>query len=252
MIRHARKSSLLLLLLILLGVNLSFADDWQVVPIRVELSARARTDVVTIVNNGDDPLFFEMRTVEWSQDEEGKDKYTETGDLVFFPKNISVPPKNERIVRVGAKSPQTGTEKTYRLFIREIPEPKKKTEGTGVAIAIEFGVPIFVKPSRENPAGTITSSMLPDNQAQCSIRNTGNVHFRIRSIGFTGMNSKGETIFNHDVNGWYLLAGNSRAYSATIPKEICPQLKEIQIQALTDRINIIDKIDVGLNMCSSQ
>ncbi len=226
-----------------------FAGSWQVLPVRVDLNAKAKTEVVTIINNGNEPLFLEMRSLQWLQDDVGKDTYTETEDLVFFPKKLSIPPREERIVRVGIRAPQTVKEKTYRLFIREIPEPKAAAEGTGVAIALEFGVPIFVKPFQENLAGVITSSLLREYQAECTIRNTGNVHFRINSINFSAKNANEETVFNKEINGWYLLAGTTRTFSAPIPAEFCANTVAIDITAVANQLTLNGKIDVDPASC---
>jgi fimbrial chaperone protein len=252
MIRFVAICFFFMLLSVLAGEGTVFAGSWQVLPIRVDLSAKVKTEVVTIINNGDEPLFLEMRTLQWLQDGAGKDTYTETEDLVFFPKKLSIPPREERIVRLGIRAPQTVKERTYRLFIREIPEPKSAAEGTGVAIAIEFGVPIFVKPFQENLAGAITSSVLREEQAQCTISNTGNVHFRINNINFSAKNANNETIFSQEVNGWYLLAGTARTFSTLIPAELCPNLATIDIQAKANQLTLNGKIDVDPASCPTR
>ncbi len=249
MIRSVAIFFFFMLLSVLTGEGTVFAGGWQVLPIRVDLNAKVKTEVVTIINNGDEPLFLEMRTVQWLQDNVGKDTYTETEDLVFFPKKMSIPPREERIVRLGIRAPQTVKEKTYRLFIREIPEPKSATEGTGVEIALEFGVPIFVKPFQENLAGVITSSLLREDQAECTISNTGNVHFRINSINFSAKNEINETVFNQKINGWYLLAGTTRTFSAPIPAELCASIVVIDITAVANQLTLNGKIDVDPASC---
>src|SRR5512145_3038365 len=120
------------------------AGVWRVSPIRLDLGREAKTGVITVINGAEEKLQFQMTAHEWVQDDEGKDVYAESADLVYYPKIMVIEPKEERILRAGIRVPAAAREKAYRLFIEEIPEPRK-SPGTSVAIAVRFGVPIFVK-----------------------------------------------------------------------------------------------------------
>ena len=109
-------------------------------PIRLDLGKDAKSSVITVTNEAEEKLNVQMKAMEWSQDADGKDVYTDTSDIIFFPKIMTIEKKEDRIIRVGIKALAVLREKTYRLFVEEIPEPKK-AQGTSVAIAIRFGVP---------------------------------------------------------------------------------------------------------------
>ena len=109
----------------------------------------------------------------------------------------------------GIKIPAAAKEKTYRIFIEEIPGPKK-AEGTAVAIAIKFGVPVFVKPLKTEPKGQIEKLSLQKGVFEAIVHNSGNEHFIIKSLTVSGKNSKGEGIFTKELSGWYLLSAVSR------------------------------------------
>lgn len=237
-----------LLILILLFASYSNAGEWRVTPIRIELDKNAKSGVVTIVNEGTEKLNVQMKAMEWTQDAEGKDVYTETEDLIFFPKIMTIEAKEDRILRAGIKIPAVAKEKTYRLFVEEIPEPKK-SEGVNVAIAIRFGVPIFVKPLKAEPKGEIQKVELAKGVVSATVNNTGNVHFMINTVSIRGKNDKGEEIFAKDINGWYLLSDVSRIYRAEVPKEICKDVSKIDVQVVTDKLNLNGKADVVTTMC---
>jgi fimbrial chaperone protein len=240
---------LFVIILIMIFIpSLSYAGEWRVTPIRIELDKNAKSGVVTIVNEGTEKLNVQMKAMEWTQDAEGKDVYTETEDLIFFPKIMTIEPKEERILRAGIKIPAVAKEKTYRLFVEEIPEPKK-SEGVNVAIAIRFGVPIFVKPLKAEPRGEIPKIGLAKGAVTVVVKNIGNVHFMINSVNIKGKNDKGEEIFAKDINGWYLLSDTSRIYSAEVPQEICKDLSKIDVQVVTDKLNLSGKADVDKAMC---
>jgi fimbrial chaperone protein len=219
-----------------------------VAPIRVDLGRDARSGAVTVFNESDDRLQLQMKAYEWTQDGEGKDRYEETGDILFFPRIMIFDRKEERILRVGIKAPPGAKEKTYRLFLEEIPEPSR-AQGASVSVAIRFGLPVFVKPGKEDPRGEIGPLSMSAGVVSARVENRGNVHFTIRTVLFSGKNARGEVIFTKEVPGWYLLAGASRTYSADVPPERCGELAGIDVEAKADRLSPRGNLVADPSMC---
>ena len=180
-----------ILFCLFLTPSVAFAGEFRVTPIRLDFDRGTKSGVITIVNEGGDKLNVQMKAFEWAQNADGKDRYTETNDIIFFPRIMALEKKEEKILRAGIKIPATAREKTYRFFIEEIPEPKKG-EGVNVSIAIRFGVPIFVKPLKEEVKGEIEKVELSKGVLNALVRNRGNAHFVINSIDIKGKNAKGE------------------------------------------------------------
>lgn len=227
---------------------LAWTGEWRVMPIRVELSRQAKSGVITVINDSKERLQLQMKAFEWTQDAEGKDSYAETGDLVFFPKMMIFEKAEEKILRAGIKVPATKTEKTYRIFLEEIPGPRK-AEGANVAIAIRFGVPVFVAPLQGEPRGEIAQVAMAKGTVEAKIRNPGNVHFVIRSVTVKGKNAKGEEIFSRELSGWYLLSGASRTYATEVPADLCPELAAVDVEATTDKFLLAGHLDADKAMC---
>ena len=154
----------------------------------------------------------------------------------------------ERVIRAGIKIPATSREKTYRLFIEEIPGPQK-AEGVNIAITIRFGVPIFAKPIKEEIKGQIEKIELSKGVLNTHLVNKGNAHFIINSIEIKGKNNKNEAIFSKELSGWYLLSGASRLYTTSIPQEVCKDISKIEVEVKTNRFNLNGKLDVDQAMC---
>jgi fimbrial chaperone protein len=226
------------------------AGTWRVAPIKLYFDAKTRSDVITVTNDGEQPLTLEITAMSWTQDANGKDTYQPATDLIFFPKQLTVESKKERVIRTGIKVPAIDKEKAYRLFIREVPAKQQSGSNT-VAIAIQFGVPIFVKPHEENTKGAINNAMIADGTFTTKVVNQGNSHFRINTIALQGTSANGEVVYSKEINGWYLLSGNSQTFTTTIPPEICQQLSSLDIQVNADRIKLNGKIDVSKAMCSA-
>jgi len=224
------------------------AGEWRVTPIRLDLGKDAKSGVITVVNDGGDRLSVQMKAFEWTQDSEGKDQYAESEELIFFPKIMAIEKKEERILRVGIKIPAATKEKAYRLFIEEIPEPKKG-EGAQVAISVRFGVPIFVKPPKEDMKGEIEGIRLSKGVIGVAVRNAGNKHFIINALNIKGKNIKGEETYAKEISGWYLLAGASRLYTAQIPHDTCNDIAGLEIDVKTSDFTLNGKLDVDKSMC---
>lgn len=224
------------------------AGEWRVSPIRLELGREARSGVITVVNEKPERLQVQMKAFEWLQDGEGKDRYEETADLLFFPKIIVFEKNEERIIRAGIRVPAAKTEKTYRLFIEEIPEPRK-AQGASVAIAVRFGVPVFVKPLQEEVKGTIEKIAMADGNVEAVVRNGGNVHFVIQSVTVRGTDAQGQQTFAKELAGWYLLAGASRRYAAAVSPEACRKTARVGVEVKADRLTMTGAIDADTAMC---
>lgn len=234
------------------GVWVAPADaaNWRVAPIKVYFDTRTRSEVVTVTNDGAQPLALEINAVEWTQGPDGQDIYQPASDLVFFPRQLVIEPKQERVIRTGIKVPAVSREKTYRLFIKEVPDRSQQAPNT-VAIAIQFGVPIFAKPVQEEIAGAVTVANVDNGTFSARIENQGNSHFRVSTIALQGTNAAGEILYQEELSGWYLLGGSTRTVTAPIAHEICRQLKTLDIQVNADRINFNRRIDVDQSMCTA-
>ncbi len=225
--------SVVFLLLLTLFLPPLAEGSWRISPTRIDLDPRSRSGNVAIVNEGEDIRHFAVEAAAWSQDEEGNDLYEPTEELVFFPRRLSVPPGEERVVRAGVRVPPADRERAYRLYIQEDAPPRMDGQ-TGVAIVLRFGVPVYVRPASQQVAGEI-SARIENGEARLSIANRGNVHFRIRNVSLEGRGQGGEAIFSESLAGGTVLSGAARLYSLPLPAEICSRLREIAIEAETDR-----------------
>lgn len=220
-------------------------------PIRLDLGNEAKSGAVTIFNESDEPLQLQMKAFEWTQDGKGKDRYEETNDILFFPRIMIFDRKGEKILRAGIKAPPSANERTYRLFVEEIPEPKK-AEGARVAIAIRFGLPIFVKPLKENLRGEVAGTSMAGGVVSAVAKNSGNVHFLIRTVLVQGKDGGGKIVFTKELDGWYLLAGAQRVYTAEIPADICREVERVGVEVRTEHLSFTGYLDADPSMCAAK
>lgn len=239
----------LLLLLALLCPWPVVAGDWRVIPILLQLDQKTRSGVVTLYNEGQNKVSLQVKSYAWSQDSAGKDQYQEDAELIFFPRLLTIEPGKSQVLRVGLQIPATGVEKTYRLFIEEIPEARNADQGATIAIALRFGLPIYAAPLKSESRGEFVEAILAKGKVETVIKNTGNIRFRIQTVQLIGKDASGGEMWRQKLDGWYLLSGVSRPYIFTLPTEECRKTATLELLADTDREDIATVIKVDPQAC---
>ena len=239
----------LLALLILLCLTTSAtAGDWRVIPIRLFLGPQIKNDSVRLINSATESLNLQMKATLWTQNDQGEDVYEETGDIIFFPRVLSIPPGEERLLRVGYKFPATTTEKTYRLFIEEIPNAAPG-QASAVMVAVRFGLPIFVAPPNPLQSAAIESIMLDQGVVSAQVNNTGNIHILPSKVAISGKNATGATVFTHDLRAWYVLTGNQRSFSTTLPPNECASASSLFFEFVCGPLKLTKEMPLSKSDC---
>ena len=234
---------------LLLLPALAQAGDFRVSPIRVDLAGGAKGGgVVNVINEGAEPISFQIRAMEWTQDAAGKDVYTETADLVFFPQLLTTAGREKKVVRVGTKSPPPAREKSYRLFIEEIPR-RDDAAGAAVRIAVRFGVPVFLLPAVAKRDGVLEEARVEHGTLVTLIRNTGNVHLQVLELEVVGKDAAGEEIFREKPAGWYVLVGAAREQRVAIPAGVCGRIRTLNVTARDEEVTLTRELTAGEGWC---
>lgn len=200
------------------------ASEFMVSPVRAELRAGALSETITVANRGTNRIRIGVKVMEWTQDAQGKDVYTDTTDLVYFPRQMEIEPDGRRLVRVGAKAPAGATERTYRMFIEEQPDPASEAAKAQVSVYFRFGVPIFLTPAAPRLQADIQEPTLDKGRLSVVLKNNGNRHVRI-----TRVNVSADAGFSREVAGWYSLAGTERTYALDLPRDVCRKAKTLSV-----------------------
>ncbi len=244
------------LVFMLLTPSPGVAANFSITPTSLDLGKNARSGAFSVINSGNEKLNVQISVKEWSQDPSGKDVYTDTKDVVFFPKIMTVEPNEQRAIRIGIKSAPSPVEKTYRLFVEEIPSshtPAQMGSGkiaAGLTIAFRYATPIFVKPLRPQESGIVEKVEMSKGVFKALIRNTGNIHIKVLSVKFKGLAADGKELFSMDSAGWYILQGLSRSYEVNVPVEVCGKLATLEVSAQSENLTVNGTLHVQKPMCS--
>ena len=237
--------------LLYFALSTAQAGEFTVKPVRLDVVPSAKSTSLSIVNDGAEKLSFQLQAMDWTQDKDGKDFYSDSHDLIFFPKLMTIEPGQEALVRIGFKSPATFTEKTYRLFIEELPGIVKKIEGNSaqINVLVRFGLPIFAAPMLPQDILVIDGIEFKSRVLSFTAQNSGNRHQMFTSIRIAGTNVENKSIFGLDIADRYLLASSSKSYKTVLSAQQCRELTFITIDIKTDKLAQSRKLDVKSDMC---
>lgn len=225
-------------LALLLAVPPAGAATFKVSPIQIYLSAGKTTELLAVENQSSESVRLQVTAFGWNQSPRGDIELAPTEDVVFFPALLTLEPGKERKIRIGVAKPAGAVERTYRVFVEELPPLEKPSEvgnRSEVKVLTRFGVPIFVQPAKLTKSGAIEKAALESGTVKFHVKNTGNAAFSLLSVRSSGAGADGGRTFENQAAGWYVLAGGERIYEIAIPPADCRRTKTILLEAKTER-----------------
>lgn len=228
------------------------AGAFSVHPMRLQLGGTVRSAALTVRNDDAVPLSFQIRGMDWTQDAEGQDRYGDATDLVYFPRLLVLEPGQEAVIRVGLRQSLTAVEKTYRLFVEELPPVAAAPTAQGVSqirALVRFGAPVFVKPAQPTSLLAIEALEVRDGQAQWRLRNAGNQHELFETLRVRGLDAQGAEVFATALTLRYLLAGSARRFQVDLPNPACQRLVRLTLEFKTDKSEAQRDLPLGTTPC---
>lgn len=225
------------------------ASTFSVDPIEVLLNRTNASATVAITNQSNEKLRLQISGFSWEQTTSGEMKLSPTEDLVFFPQLVELDPGETRRIRVGVTADQGATERTYRMFMEELPSLASviAPKTNAVTLRMKIGIPVFVKPSGAAAlSGTVRNAIVGDGALSFDVANTGNTHFAIQNVHVVAKDGTGGAVVTKDLSGWYVLAGSVRHFSIPIAKDRCEAMRSVSVQVRTDALSFSNVFpDIG-------
>jgi fimbrial chaperone protein len=236
----------------LIQVKQAWGSNFQVSPVQVSLSSKVSNQALKIHNDSNETLRFQIKTYAWSQDAKGEMQLTATEDIVAFPGLFSLNPGEQRSVRVGTLAPIGAVEKTYRIFVEELPQPETTNKkSNGIRILTKMGIPIFLQPISKIVDGKIENVNINNSHLYFNIKNTGNTHFFTQKIRVQGLDGTGKSVFDQQRNGWYILAGISQPYDLKIPAQECNKTQTLVLEVKTNDKFLTERRAITKDACTA-
>lgn len=238
-------------ILTLFAVAALFGTSWtrcgastiSVAPIQVHLSPRAPSTVLTIQNQGNEPVRLQITGDAWSEAPSGSIHLSPTSDLVFFPSLLTVGAGETRSIRIGTTAPPQEREKDYRIYIEELPSLLSQLDPGDhavVTLRTKLGIPVYYDPSAAVEKVDVKQANASDGKLVLRLAGTGTVHVVIPSIRVTGMNAGGDPAFQREIPHSYVLPGATRGYTVGLP--VCSSAVKLDIVVNTDAGPVKDTV----------
>ena len=169
--------------MVLAAGQLAHGANLQISPVSISFQPGQNAAGIQLQNNGDTPLYGQVRVYAWDQ-RNGVDDLTPTTQLVASPPVIEVAPNSTQTIRLvrraGAQgaAPAGAAEQTFRILIDEL--PRGDSQQGNVAIRLQYSVPAFVLPADGQAAPKLEwSTFQRDGAWHLRAFNAGTLHAQI-------------------------------------------------------------------------
>lgn len=223
--------TLLLFAFAALAAPSAHAANFDVHPIIVELSAKTGSGTIAITNRSDEALRLHVTAFSWAQSEDGEMILKPSKDIVFFPAMLSMKPKESRQIRIGSRLKPGAVERSYRLFVQELPPPQRNLQDgdNAVAVLTKMGLPVFLAALKPAVAPRLTPLSVKGKKLTFSLQNVGNTHMRVQKVTLTAKGAKGK-VHEESLRAWYVLAGGKHTYQVDLPDEVCKEATSLSVK----------------------
>lgn len=235
---------------LLLTASPGLASQFTVNPTRVELSARVPSAVVSLRNDGQAPIRIQVKTHAWTQTLDGQMQLDATDDVVVFPALVTIAPGEERRLRIAVTSAPAQVERTYRVFMEELPPVAGTPVETGVQVLTRVAIPVFLRALAPSTRAGLSDVGLSQTTLHFQIDNIGNTHFVPDRIHVQGLSSAGAVVTDKTTDGWYILGGTSRRYEMPLDAGSCAQIRAILIDVTVGEATLKQRLDTPGGACS--
>lgn len=151
------------------------ATAHEVSPMRVILvpAEGGASSTLTINNTRDDPLLVEMKAFLRVTEPDGEERLEPADDaFIIFPPQVQMPPRTSQAIRIQYVGPPvTNHALSYVVQVAEVPV---ETPGfSGVRFTYNFGVAVYVEPSRAVEKLSVVSTERSADGLRLVVRNSG-------------------------------------------------------------------------------
>ncbi len=208
------------------------AASLEVSPIRITLNQNATIAAMTIHNRGTTDALVQLRVAKWSQ-QDGKDLYEDSDDMIACPPLFNVAAGEEQVVRMalGIQHDDWSQEGSYRLYIQEVPARPDDGAENQVQFAVRISIPIFLQPeTKAQPP--LSWKITQDNGLWATVENSGNAHALVSGIRLM---KDGEVFFDTNTHQ-YILPGSTMTWRLDSAAPFTTKLPDgFDVMAATDQ-----------------
>jgi P pilus assembly chaperone PapD len=136
------------IIIFILGFNFNVYAT-TITPVAIELNDQTKVNSITYTNDSKFEVLVQPSQMLWTQ-ENGKDKYSQTSDLLIVPAFVKIPAGQKQIFRVTRRDKNEAESKAYRLILEDVSEDVSDalTENQSSVIRFKFNhnLPVYFYP----------------------------------------------------------------------------------------------------------
>ena len=202
-------------------------------PVNISLTRDQHSALLNVTNDGTKPVRFALSTYAWSESDAGAMELNPTTDIIFFPAQLTLAPGEARNIRLGTQLAPSAVERSYRIFLEELPEPTTTSSSHvfQVHVLSRISVPIFLVPEQANVQADIGAISARKSSIAFQVNNTGTVHVLPGPVSVQGRDASDKLVFSTSTDVWYVLAGGTRSVKVNIPASACAHVRTITVTA---------------------
>ena len=237
--------------LALLTASTMEASQFTVNPTRIELSGRATSALVAVRNDGTAPIRLQLKTHAWAQTPEGQMTLSPTDDVVVFPTMVTLAPGEERKIRVAVTATVSDVERTYRVFLEELPAAPTDATGAAVQMLTRVGIPVFLQAATPASRAGLSQVGLEKGTLHFQIDNLGNTHIIPSQIRVRAFSATGQPVTDKSADGWYILGRTTRRYDLVFGSEDCDRIRSLLIEVEVGNTPLKGRLETPVGTCTS-
>jgi fimbrial chaperone protein len=165
-------------------------------------------------NPGEEPVTFEARPYNWTQDAAG-DQLAPATDVVVVPPLFTIPPGGRQLVRIAPRARSVDHEGTYRVKFQEVPQPQPP-DLVGIRTLLILNVPFVYETKNGRESVDWRATVSDAGEVQLLATNRGS-----RFAHFAGLELRDGTRVLLQLRGpQYVLAGAARTWNLGADPEL--------------------------------
>lgn len=192
----------------------------EISPVKIELSQKQPIASLSLKNHKDVAVLIQSEVLSWDI-VDGQDVYAPTDEVLFNPPVFELAPGKTQVLRIGLAHPgPLDTQRTYRIFVQEVPDANP--DAGGLRVALQFSVPVLAQPSvvHERDLAADQPSLQADT-LKFRVTNAGNTVSIVRSVRV--LNAETQKEIGHQPALAYVLAGKSAELSVKLSDPARPR-----------------------------
>ena len=132
------------IIIFILGFNFNVYAT-TITPVAIELNDQTKVNSITYTNDSKFEVLVQPSQMLWTQ-ENGKDKYTQTSDLLIVPAFVKIPAGQKQIFRVTRRDKNEAESKAYRLILEDVSDALTENQSSVIRFKFNHNLPVYFYP----------------------------------------------------------------------------------------------------------